>query len=86
MNGELKRLRDVERWIGWIRLGGVPFAIFQVAIGSSYPSGYRLWAWVTTALFAVGALALFWLSRREWPRSGQRRLGLLALVFDVTVV
>src|SRR5215210_2206934 len=86
MNGELKRLRDVERWVGWIRLVGVPFAIFQVAIGSGYPSAYRLWAWVTTALFAVGALALFWLSRREWQRGAQRRLGLAALAFDFAVV
>jgi signal transduction histidine kinase len=86
VNGELKRLRDVERWIGLIRLAGVPFAIFQVAIGSGYPSGYRPWAWVTTALFAVGALALFWLSRREWQRGAQRRLGLGALTFDFAIV
>ena len=86
MNGELKRLRDVERWIGWLRLAGVPFAIFQVAIGSGYPAGYRLWASVTTALFAVGALTLFWLSRREWERAAQRRLGLIALAFDFAVV
>ena len=38
MNGELKRLRDVERWIGWIRAVAVPFAAFQVAIGSGYPA------------------------------------------------
>ena len=86
MNGELKRLRDVERWIGWIRLAGVPFAAFQVAIGSGYPSGYRLWAWVTTAIFAAGASVLFLLSRREWERSALRRLGLAALIFDFAIV
>ena len=32
------RLRDVERWIGWVRLGAVPFAIFQVAIGQRLPA------------------------------------------------
>ena len=86
MNGELKRLRDVERWIGGIRLAAVPFAIFQVAIASGYPSGYRVWAWVTTGVFTVGALALFWLSRRDWPRTTQSRLGLVALAFDFAVV
>ena len=59
MNGELGRLRAVERWVGWIRLVAVPFAIFQVAI-STYPGGsYELWAWVTTGIFTVGALVLF---------------------------
>jgi hypothetical protein len=86
VNGKLKRHRDVERWIGWIRLGGVPFAIFQVAIGSGYPPNHRFWAWVTTACFAVGAIALFWLSRRDWPRPAQQRLGLGALIFDFAVV
>ena len=64
MNGELKRLRDVERWIGWIRAAGVPFAAFQVAIGSGYPTGYEVWAWITTTIFAAGAAVLFLLSRR----------------------
>ncbi|MDP9232546.1 MAG: HAMP domain-containing histidine kinase [Actinomycetota bacterium] len=86
MNGELKRLRDVERWIGWIRLAGVPFAVFQVAIGSGYPSGYRVWAWVTTAIFALGAAVLFLLSHREWQRPAQRWLGLAALSFDFGIV
>src|SRR5215208_4558929 len=86
MNGELKRLRDVERWIGWIRAVGVPFAAFQVAIGSGYPPGYRVWAWVTTVIFAAGAAVLFLLSRREWPRPAQRRLGLAALTFDFAIV
>ena len=86
MNGELKRLRDVERWIGWIRLAAVPFAIVQVAIASSYPPDYRLRAWITTAVLAVGAIVLFWLSRRDWGRAAQRRLGLAALTFDFVIV
>ena len=86
MNGELKRLRDVERWIGWIRAVAVPFAAFQVAIGSGYPPGYRVWAWITTMIFAAGAAVLFVLSRREWPRTAQRRLGLAALTFDFAIV
>ncbi|HVD48417.1 MAG TPA: GAF domain-containing sensor histidine kinase [Gaiellaceae bacterium] len=86
MNGELKRLRDVERWIGWVRLGAVPFAIFQVAIGRNYPGDYRLWAWVTTGLLAVGTLLIFWLSRRDWPKASLKRLGFAALTFDFAIV
>jgi signal transduction histidine kinase len=86
VNAQLTRRRAIERWIGWIRLGGVPFAIFQVSIGSGYPAGYQRWAWVTTALFAAGALLLFWLSRQEWQRAAQIRLGVVALTFDFAVV
>jgi signal transduction histidine kinase len=86
VNGEIRHLREVERWIGWIRLAGVPFAIFQVAIASGYPPDYEFWAWITTALFAAGAIALFWLSRRDWQRPAQQRLGLAALTFDFAVV
>ena len=86
MNGELQRLRDVERWIAWIRLGAVPFAVFQVAIGANYPGNRELWGWLTTAFLAVGALALFALSRRDWPKTTLKRIGLAALTFDFAVV
>jgi signal transduction histidine kinase len=86
VNAELKRLRDVERWMGWIRLGAVPFAISQVVIGSGYPSDRRFWAAVTTVCFAAGAIVLFWLGRRDWQRPAQERLGLAALTFDFAVV
>ena len=86
MNGELQRLRDVERWIAWIRLGAVPFAVFQVAIGANYPGNRELWGWLTTAFLAAGALALFALSRREWPKTTLKRIGLVALTFDFAVV
>ena len=85
MNGELRRLRDVERWIGWVRLGAVPFAIFQVAIGEHYPRHYELWAWITTGIFAVGALAFFALSRSEWSKTALKRIGLAALTFDFAI-
>jgi hypothetical protein len=85
VNGELKRLRAVERWIGWVRLGAVPFAIFQVSIASGYPHGYLLWGWLTTAVLAVGGLVLFWLGRRDWEAAVQRRLGLAALGFDFAI-
>jgi signal transduction histidine kinase len=83
---ELRRLRETERWLAWIRLIAVAFAVFQVAIGSDYPHNYERWAWITTGIFAVGSLVIFWLARRDWARSGQLVLGFSALVFDFAVV
>ena len=85
MSAELKRLRAVERWIGWIRLGAIPLAVFQISIVKGYPDGYRLWAWVTTAVLVLGGLALFRLSRQDWEPAVQRRLGFGALGFDFGV-
>jgi hypothetical protein len=86
VNAELGNLRDLERWIGWIRLGAILFAIFQVSLSGDYPPGYRAMAWATTAGFAAGSLVLFQLGRRDWSRAGQIRLGLAALAFDFAVV
>ena len=83
---ELQRLRETERWIGWVRLAAVPFAIANVALVENYPSGYEAWGWAITAVFAVGAGALLWLGRRDWPREAQARLGLCATAFDFAVV
>ena len=85
MNGELERLRAVERWIGWVRLGAIPLAIFQISIVHAYPDDFELWAWVTTGVLVAGGLVLFWLSRRDWERAVQRRLGFFALGFDFAV-
>jgi signal transduction histidine kinase len=86
VNAELARLRDVERWIAWIRLGAVPFAIFQVALDRHYPRHYELGAWLTTGVFAVGALAFWTVSRREWSKAALQRIGLAALAFDFAIV
>ncbi len=83
---ELRRLREIERWLAWIRLGAVVFAVFQVAIGSNFPHSYVSWAWVTTGIFAAGSLLLFRLSRSDWPRRAQIVLGVSALTFDFAVV
>ncbi|MGB2874195.1 MAG: ATP-binding protein [Gaiellaceae bacterium] len=83
---ELRRLREIERWLAWIRLAGVPFAVFQVGIGNHYPPNYEAWAWVTTALFAAGTGVLLRFSRRDWTRGAQLRLGLAALTFDFAIV
>ncbi len=86
MNVELRRERDLERWIAWIRLVAVVFAVVQVAIGSDYPPGYETWAWVTTGLLAVGSVALFVLAQRAWEPRAQKLLGLAALTFDFAAV
>jgi signal transduction histidine kinase len=83
---ELRRLRETERWLAWIRLAGVPFAVFQVAIGSGYPHNYERWGWVATGIFAAGTLILLRLSRRDWTRRGQLVLGVSALTFDFAIV
>ncbi len=81
MSGRLKRVRGADRWIAWVRLGAIPFAIFQVAISGGYPPGYKTWAWVTTVLFIVGAAALFWLAHREDARPARISLPFLTLPF-----
>jgi signal transduction histidine kinase len=86
VNAELRRLREVERWVGWVRLAAVPFAVFQVSLTGDYPDHRELWAWVTTGVFTAGALVLFRLSRRDWSREAYKRLGLAALGFDFAVV
>ena len=86
LNGELRRLQDTERWIAWVRLGAVPLAIFQVAIGQHYPAGRELWAWLTTAALGIGAIAIFALSRRDLTKQALQRIGLAALAFDFAIV
>jgi signal transduction histidine kinase len=77
------RREDVERWLAWIRVGAVPFAIFQVAFTGGYPGGYHEAVWTITGVFAVGAVALFFAARRF---RGDPRLSLAALTFDTAVV
>ena len=62
--GVARRLADdqtgLERWIPHARLVVVPFAFAEVAIESgNYPPGYERWAWATAAVFAAGAVILF---------------------------
>ena len=62
-----RHLRDTERWIASVRLGAVAFAVVQVVLSTGYPPGYKRDAWIVTVVFAVGAVVLFVLSRREIP-------------------
>lgn len=60
-----------------MRLVAVPFALLEVLVErGNYPAGYERWAWVTTGIFAAGALVFLRL----------RSLALLALVFDTGIV
>ena len=63
---DLRQLRELERWLALIRVAGVAFGVFQVAVGSDFPHNYQGWAWVTTGIFAAGTAVLLWLSRGEW--------------------
>jgi signal transduction histidine kinase len=87
MTAELERRRQIERWIAWVRLFAVPFAVFEVGvISSGYPAGYERWAWIITAVLAVGAAAFWFLARAELGLSAQKILGFAALGLDAGVV
>ena len=79
----LARLREIEVWIARVRLGAVVFAVLEVGVLSAdYPPGYENYAWITTAVFGVGALLIFFASKRADPRV----VGLAALIFDTAVI
>ncbi|HEY7003600.1 MAG TPA: ATP-binding protein [Gaiellaceae bacterium] len=87
MNRELERRSEVERWISWVRLLAVPFALVEVGfLSDGFPAGYERWAWTATAALGVGAVVLWLLARRGWSPRGQTLLALGALGFDVAIV
>lgn len=74
-------LRTTASWIAWIRLAAVPFVLVEVAIErGNYPSGHERWAWLLAAVFAAGAVSLFWIHRRRLDA------GAAAYAFDLAVV
>jgi signal transduction histidine kinase len=83
----LGQMVKAERWMAWLRLGAVLFAVFQIAVlRDDYPPGYDVAAWITTACFAAGALAIWGLALRDLSRKALARLGLAALAFDTAIV
>jgi signal transduction histidine kinase len=87
MNRDLERRRQIERWIAWVRILAVPFALVEVGLLSSgYPPGYERWAWIATATLAVGAAVIWLLARRDLSSRGQSALGAGALAFDIVIV
>jgi signal transduction histidine kinase len=85
---EQNRRWELERWISLVRLCAVPWALLEIAVfTTSYPSGgYKAAAWATTAIFAVGAIFLYWLKRRPVPPRQQPLICFGALVFDTAVI
>jgi signal transduction histidine kinase len=77
------RLDELERWLAWVRVGALAFAIFQVAFTNGYPPGYLVAAWATTVVLAAGTAVLFFAARKY---GGDRRLGFVALAFDTLIV
>ena len=75
--------REAEVWIARVRLLAIVFAIVQVGLFSEdSPEGYETYAWIITAIFAAGAIALFFAS----SRANVHAVGIVALVFDVCVI
>jgi hypothetical protein len=69
MSPDIDRLRETERWIAWVRLAAVPFAIVEVGLLSTdYPPGYEGWAWATTGLLAVAGVGFFYSVARRTSR------------------
>jgi signal transduction histidine kinase len=79
------RFRRLERWIAWVRLGAVPFALAQISV-THYQPGYRGWAWLITGVLIAGALVLFALSRRDLADRPQALLSVAALTFDTLIL
>ena len=87
MTSRLEGLRQLEQGIAWARVVAVPFAVLEVGLlTGGYPPGHERWAWIATAVLALGAGGLLLLARRTWSRGGQRVLGLVALAFDAAIV
>ncbi|MBD0338728.1 MAG: GAF domain-containing protein [Thermoleophilia bacterium] len=64
----------------------MPFALIQVAFAAEYPPGYARYAWLTAAVFTLGAVVIFALARRELGPRAQTALGAAALAFDTILV
>jgi signal transduction histidine kinase len=84
---EFARVLTQEIWIARIRLFAVPWAVLEVGLlADDYPRGYEFWAWVTTAILAVGAVALLWLARSPLDARKRPWLGAGALAFDTGII
>src|SRR5579864_6828874 len=79
-------LRDLETWMAWVRVAGVVFAALEIGVFTThFPPGYKDAGWIITAVFAVGALALFTIAMDAKP-AWRGPLGLSALIFDTIVI
>ena len=84
---EHRRRWQLERWISWVRVAAVPWAVVEVGLFSeNYPAGYELAGWLTTAVLAAGATGFFFLDRRDFSPRRQKVVCLSALAFDTLIV
>jgi signal transduction histidine kinase len=80
------KFEQAERWLAGVRLGAVAFAFAEVGLFTEfYPEGYRFWAWLLAAAFAVGSVALFLASRNE-RLVLSATFGWLSLAFDTAAI
>jgi signal transduction histidine kinase len=83
---EAAQRREVERWVAWVRLGGLVFAVLEVGLFTQrFPPGYLDAAWALTIAFAAGTVLFYWLARVV-PDRHLSAVGFAALVFDTAVV
>jgi signal transduction histidine kinase len=82
---ERDQLRRIGLWFASIRLLAVPIAVAGVA-ATDFPESYELWAWVSCAVLAVGAVILFERTRRQLSSESRKRLVEVAWVFDTVIV
>jgi signal transduction histidine kinase len=81
-----QRRREIETWISRVRVGGVAFAVIEIALFTErFPPGYRAAAWALTGAFAFGTAVLLLLTRLERDDL-LPAIGLAALVFDTAVI
>jgi signal transduction histidine kinase len=80
------RRREIETWVSRVRLGGVAFAVIEIAfLTKRFPPGYLTAAWALTGAFALGTVVLLMLTRLE--RDDLLPVtGFAALVFDTAVL
>ena len=83
---EAAQRREIERWVAWIRLGGLVFAVLEVGLFTRrFPPGYLDAAWALTIAFAAGTVLLYWLARVV-PDRDLSAVGFAAFAFDTAVV
>jgi len=83
---DARRLRELETWIAWVRLGGVAFAALEIGVFTPrFPPGYLTGAWAITGVFGFGTLVLFRLAHSDRGER-LRAVGFAAVVFDTAVI
>ena len=79
-------LRGTERWISFVRLVVLPLVLILV-LSANFPDGaWGPWAAVTSAVFTVGSVVLFYVARSDFGARRPVAQSVIAQIFDTTVV